>query len=195
MDDYPARDFPYTLYFQGIPMPKWSNCWHFQPVADDSNVEWYVAHVLGRMDHVGNIESEEADIFLIAAQQILLEAIDRKNEFTYDTSLTSDTKETIHAGFISGLQQMIKMAEAEEVVFWTGGYQKDCDALLDALRRFRLGSQHPEYFQPRHRIERHRDKIFHLNGQRKKMRQRLTSLGSDKALKRFIHELKDRPSP
>src|SRR5882724_7891248 len=40
-------DFPWTLYFQGIAMPKWSNCWHFQPVAD-SDVDWYVEQVHGR---------------------------------------------------------------------------------------------------------------------------------------------------
>jgi len=79
-------DFPWTLYFQGIAMPKWSNCWHFQPVAD-SDVDWYVEQVHGRLDHAGEVESEESDIFTIAAQQILLQALDRKDEFIFHLEL------------------------------------------------------------------------------------------------------------
>lgn len=194
MDDYPEADFPYTLYFQGIAMPKWSNCWHFQPVAD-SSVDWYIDQVHGRMDHVGNMESEESDIFLIAAQQVLLQAIDRKDEFVGqpDIGTSSEFMEMIYASFMDGLQQMIRLAEKADVVFWTSGYQKDCDNLLDAMRRFRLGPQHPDYFHPLHRIRRQQDRRFHLNSQRKQMRQRLATVGPDKQLKRFIHELKDRP--
>ncbi|MCX6956504.1 MAG: hypothetical protein NTV51_30595 [Verrucomicrobia bacterium] len=160
----------------------------------DSHVDWYIDQVHGRMDHVGNIESEESDIFLIAAQQVLLQAIDRKDEFVRQSDIgPTDDLVVIYANFLSGLQQMIHLAEKEDVVFWTSRYQKDCDNLVDAIRRFRLGPQHPDYFHPRHRRERQRDKLFHLNWQRKQMRQRLATLGPDKAMKRFIHELKDRP--
>lgn len=80
MDEYPDRDFAWTLYFQGVAMPRWANCWHFQPVAD-SGVDWAVDQVHGRLDHVGVIESEESDTFVIAAQQVLLSMLARKAEF------------------------------------------------------------------------------------------------------------------
>src|SRR5882724_10696201 len=97
---------------------------------------------------------------------------------------SSEERESIYDGLISGLQQMISISEMEEVVFWTSGYQKDCDRLVDALRRFRLGNQHPEYFQPWHRVRRRNDKLSHINYQRKDLRRRLATIGPNKPLKR-----------
>lgn len=188
---YPDSDFPFTFYFQGIAMPKWSNCWHFQPV-DGGDVEWYVDQVHTRIDHVGVIESEESAVFTIAAQQVLLQSIDHKEKFTPHVDFSEKDREAVYQGLLAGLRQMIALAEAEEVVFWTGGYESDRATLVDAVRRFRLGDQHPDYFQPRHRIRRREERLFQLNYQRKELRRRLATIGSDKVLKRFIYELKDR---
>lgn len=189
MSEYPESDFPWQLYFQGITMPKWSNCW--LPV-DDSRVDEYVDRVHGRIDHVGVVESEEADVFLIAAQQMLLQAIDRKQEFMEDPRCSRDEMETVYNGLISGLQEMIAICENEKIVFWISGYESDREKILDALKRFRLGNQHPEYFEPPHIKRQHQDHQFEINCQRKVLRQRLATIGSNKSLKRFIHALKDK---
>lgn len=172
-------------------MPKWSNCWHFLSIAD-SPVDWYVDQVFTRVHHVGVIESEEADIFLIAAQQVLLQLLDPKEEIFFDLGRSQEECATIREGLLSGLQQMIVASEHEEVVFWTSGYDADHKKLVDTLQRFRLGDQHSEYVPPPHRLHRQQETLLHLNSQRKEMRRRLATIGPDKNLKRFIHELKDR---
>lgn len=191
MDEYPEIDFPWTHYFQGVPMPRWSNCWHFLPVAD-SSVDWYLDQVRGRLDHVGTIESEEAAVFAIAAQQVLLNALDRKEEFLREVECPTMEREAVYQGLLSGLQQMIATCDREEVVFWTSGYARDREILVDAIRRFQLGSAHPDYFTPPHRIRRRQEHLLHLNIQRRALRGRSSTAGFDKALKRFLHELGDR---
>jgi hypothetical protein len=191
MDEYPDSDFPWTHYFQGAAMPRWSNCWHFQPVAE-SGVDWYLDQVRGRLDHVGGIESEESEVFAIAAQQVLLSALERKDEFLRELNYPMQEREGIYQGFLSGLQLMIASCDHEEVVFWTSGYEHDGTKLIDAIRRFRLGEAHPEYFRPPHRIRRREERLLHLNMQRTELRRRSSTAGFDKALKRFLHDLKNR---
>jgi len=193
MNEYPEIDYPYTLYFQGIAMPKWSNCWQFQSLSE-GDIEWPLDQVHACIDHCGQIESEERDYFLIAAQQMLLAMIDGRDEFMTDSDQFSVADcQVIYAALIEGLQQMIMIAEREQVVFWIGGYEQDRERLVEAIRRFHLGEQHPDYFVPPHRLRRQRERLFTLNAQRKDLRRRLATIGPHKSLKRFIHELKDRP--
>jgi hypothetical protein len=191
MDEYPDSDFPWTLYFQGVAMPKWANCWYFHPMAD-SSVDWYVDQVHGRLDHVGVIESENSDIFAIVAQQVLLSMLERKEEFIRELDHPPAEREGIYDGLLSGLQRMIVISDDEEVVFWTSGYVRDQEKLIDAMRRFRLGASHPDYFCPPHRIRRRQERLSHLNLQRRKLRGRSATTGLPKAVKRFLHDLDDR---
>lgn len=189
MNEYPKSDFPYTFYFQGRTLPKWSNCWMYQAV-EDSRVDWYLDQVHGRMDHVGVIESEDAEVFLIAAQQVLIEAIDGAGEFG-PTGITDEERAEMYASFLSGLQEMIRLCEGAGVVFWTSGCERDGEMLVEAMRRFELGPSHADYFAPPHRERRRSDRLFELNCQRRELRRRVDGLGRNKVLKRFLHELKD----
>jgi len=193
--DYPDRDFPYTFYFQGIEMPKYSNQWWANPPKGNRH-DQYIDLVYSRIDHVGNIESEEADNFLIVAQEVLLLLLTEKEEdFTVDGIKTPELLKEIRTNLISGYQQMIRIADQEEVIFWTSGYPADLERLNDAIRRFKLGPGHPDYFEPRHRRDRRDSRLSAINWQRGDLRRLLPTLGRNKPLKTWLHNLKDKPNP
>ena len=110
---YPEADFPWTLYFQGEPMPKWSNCWHWQGVAD-SDADWYVDEVHTRMDHTGVVESEESEVFVIAAQQMLLALIDDRDSFSTYPERSIESTRAIYANLVRGIQKMIAIVNEGE---------------------------------------------------------------------------------
>jgi hypothetical protein len=193
MGEYPENDFPWTLYFQGKAMPRWSNCWHFQPVPD-GKYDWYLDRVQTRLHHVGQLESDEAGIFLIAAQEVLIHVIDHKQPFLEGAKDLSDPPESVYESFISGLCAMIQIAETESVVFWTSGYEADDQMVTEAVRRFQLGAAHPDYLVPPHRIAEQTRIESNIEWQRKDLRRRSQQRGVAKELKRFLHDLPKRTS-
>ena len=193
MDEYPDSDFPWTFYFQGLAMPRWSNCWQFQPVPDRS-YDWYLDRVHTRLHHVGKLESEEATIFLVAAQEVLIQAIDHKAAFLDGVRDLADPPETVFDRFISGLGAMIQIAETESVVFWTSGYEADGRNVAEAVRRFRLGPPHPDFIVPPHRITEKAKTETIIEWQRKELRRRSQKRGLKKELKRILHDLPKRTS-
>lgn len=193
MDEYPESDFPWTFYFQGLAMPRWSNCWHFQPVPDGHH-DWYLDRVHTRLHHVGHLESEEAGIYLVAAQEVLIQAIDHKAAFLAGVRDLSDQPETVFDSFISGLCATIKIAETESVVFWTSGYEADGRNVTEAVRRFRLGAQHPDFIVPPHRIAEKAKTETAIEWQRKELRRRSQQRGLARDLKRNLHDLPKRTS-
>jgi hypothetical protein len=193
MPEYPSSEFPWPFYFQELHLPKWSNCWHLLRIPD-TWVDRYVDRVWGRIDHVGNIESEDADVFIIAAQQVLLEAIAQKEEFLRDEDWDRrpEDLQMIYDALLLGLRKTIEAAERTDVVFWTAGHPEDGEAVLEAIRRFQLGPQHVDYLEPPHRVQQKWDVRSKMNHQRKELRRCLAAIGPNKVLKRFIHDLKDR---
>jgi hypothetical protein len=186
MPDYPDTDFPWPLYFHGTKMPKWAAWW---PPVPESDVDWFVDQVHGRIDHVGCVESEESDVFTIAAQQTLLTLIDNPTWVPEIEGAADPERLEIRTQIIRSIQQMIEIAQRHPVVFWGSGYQCDLEAILDAIRRSELSVDHPDYLEPPHRVRRRRDRLFQLNWQRKELCRRLPAIGPDKVLQRFIHEL------
>ncbi len=185
-DDYPDSDFPYTLYFQGVALPRWSNCWCFIKLRE-SPADWFVERVWGRIDHVGVIESEEAGIAIIAAQQVLREMIERPEEcFQFDGASDGAPRirSEVFAGVIGGLRRMIELAESEEVVFWTSGYSADLDRLREAVGKFRTGE-----LTPPHRITWKREIEQEIWNQRRDLRRLAHLTCEEKDLRRFIHQL------
>lgn len=190
-DDYPDSDHPWTFYFQGKAMPKWSNCWHWQTIAE-SRVGSYVDLVITRIDHVGTIESEESENFTIAAQQTLIALIDQKEALSPYPAVSVEETQEIYENLIKGIQEMISISEQHDVVFWTSGYDDDQKMIQDAIARFELGETHADYLEPPHRVRQRNQRLFELNWQRKELRRRIDTIGRDKALKTFLHNLKDK---
>lgn len=185
-DNYPNSDFPYTLFFQGIPMPRWANCWGFVP-ARDSDAEWFVDRVWGRIDHVGIVESEEAGIFTIAAQEMLCKMLAHPDDdcLHYEPEEgKSLSREAIYSGLVGGLRQMIELAESEEVVFWTSGYPRDGEMLREAISKYRAGE-----FTPPHRSQWRHEIETRIWTQRRDLRRLAASRNVEKETRRFIHAL------
>jgi hypothetical protein len=188
-DDYPDSDFPYTLFFQGVAMPQWANCWGFVKLPE-SSADWFVDRIWGRIDHVGIVESEEAGIFTIAAQQVLcamLESPDDCLQYEETAEGAPRLRTPVYAGIIGGLRQMIELAESEEVVFWTSGYVRDADRLREALGKYRAGE-----LTPPHRIKGRQEIEQQIWTQRRELRRLAQSGRAEKEIRRFIHALPQR---
>lgn len=192
--DYPAADFPWTLYFHGVEMPKWSNCWGFLPLPE-KHPDWDAGLVYSRIDHVGQVESEEADTFIVAAQQMLLASVDQYEGFLHRAAaeVPTESLELAYQNLQSGLRQMILLAEKETVVFWAGGYTDAADLAREAVRRFKLGHGSPDYLEPPHRLTRARDRALTIDLQRTLLRRHVSEGGGlDKSMRRFVLELPKR---
>lgn len=188
-DEYPDSDFPYTLFVQGVAMPQWANCWGFVELRE-SQADWFVDRVWPRIDHVGNIESEDAGIFTIAAQRVLCEMLERPDDcLKYeDTSEgTPRLRDGAYAGIIGGLRQMIELAESEEVIFWTSGYARDAERLRNALGKYRSGE-----LIPPHRTKWKAEIEQQIWAQRRELRRLAQSRSAEKEIRRFIHALPPR---
>lgn len=189
-DDYPESDFPYTLFFQGIALPRWANCWGFV-AAPDAEAEWFVDRVWGRIDHVGIVESEEAGIFIIAAQKLLRVMLQNPADclrYAPDKG-ESLSYEVIYAGLVGGLRRMIELAEYEDVVFWTSGYPRDGEMLREAITKYRAGE-----FIPPHRTKWRHEIETMIWTQRRDLRRLAASGNVEKETRRFIHALPSRKS-
>jgi hypothetical protein len=187
-NDYQEADSPWTLYFQGEAMPKWSNCWMWIGVPD-SNMDWYVDQVRGRIDHQG-IESEDSEIFIIAAQQTLIAAIDIRDSFASHPPTRPEEDRKIYANLIEGIFKMIAIAETTDVVFWTSGYDRDKENLQEAISKYQLGETHPDFSPPPHRARRRDELLFNLNWSRKKLRKRIQDGKLEKMFRNHLHNLK-----
>lgn len=184
-------DFPFTLYFQDRVMPKWSNWWIYPSDYNDNieplghDVEWCVKSVISGMQHCCCLNSEESPIFIIAAQRVLLELVRDVPSFEESyhqlASVTriSESLADVYNGVISGLIEMIKIAEQADVVFYSSGYPEDQKVVIEAMRRFSLGDGHLDYLLPLHRAVRQRSDLMCVNRQRKELSTISSSLLSE----------------
>ncbi len=170
-------------------MPQWSNCWGFIKLPE-SPADSFLDRVWSRIDHVGVIESEEAGIFIIAAQQVLCVMLENPDGcLQYDDTEVGvpRLRSQVYDGIIGGLRQMIEVAESEDVVFWTSGYAADAARLRDALAKYRTGELTPPHpTKWRQEIEQQ------IWTQRRDLRRLAQSGRAEKEIRRFIHALPPR---
>ena len=90
MSDYPDADWPYTFYFNGQELPKWSAQWHlcdlgvflngFEDDWDEFISYKHIWQLQCRLDHVGVVESEDPGIFRVCVQEVLLRLIQHRED-------------------------------------------------------------------------------------------------------------------
>ncbi len=161
---YPAHDFPWTHYFNGEPLPRWSNCWHLVPMlsyAEDYMKGWEdelvgFVHLwrLGcRMDHLG-VESEDPEVFrlccLTLCYVLLRHKADIMGELEAEGPKYGGTPLEIFTGVRDGLFAMHRRCLADGIAFWASGYEAGQDALCDAMRRNRLPPSDPDWLEAPH---------------------------------------------
>ncbi len=206
-DAYPDHDFPWTHYFNGEPMPRWSNCWHLVPVfshAEAYMTRWgddlvgvnHLNSIFCKMDHIGP-ESEDPEVFRICCLSLAFVLVRHEAEILQDLetegSQYGGTPMEIFTGVRDGVFAMHRRCLTDGVAFWASGYEADREALLEAMRRSRLPPDDPDWLEPPH-LERQR---LHTNCRLSSIRSDILSLlGTrvySKDVRRLIHGLPKQP--
>jgi hypothetical protein len=202
MLEHNQKDFPWTFYFNGMPMPKWGAQWpsfreerHGNWDADVGPRDFYIIRC--KIDHVGKVESASPHVFLYAVQELLcllvteregvLELI-RHNIQCSEVYSGVNPLEVYH-GLMEAAFEMRALTQRDGVAFWTSGYQSDQMQLMEAMRRAALPPSNPEFVAAPHVKNRQADlqrlwkqqvKILHAaasaGGVPKELRKRLLEL-------------------
>jgi hypothetical protein len=165
--NYPQSDWPFTFFFNDIEMPRFTAQWSMMGLLELPNgfseepsdaVSRYTASTLQcRIDHVGIIESEDPDIFLVVAQELLLALL--RNREAALANISAGCKhssvevepEALYADVKTALFAMIRSVRESGHAFWTSGYQEDRNLLADFIARTLLPQGHLNYRVPPHR--------------------------------------------
>jgi hypothetical protein len=155
---YPAKDFPYTFYFNGMSLPRWAQCWYATNLLDlsaDALKSWGPSNfdeadtLTGRLDHVGIVESADPLRFRNIAMQFAVTTLAQRDSVVHSiepyTIEFQATTEDVFAGIQEGLWHMIELVSRDRVAFWTVGYEADCILIAEAIRRHRLATDHPDF--------------------------------------------------
>ena len=156
--------FPGTLYFNGIAMPQWAQCWVScgllelaQPVMKswDERITSQDLWILWcRMDHTGVAESEDPVRFRVLGLLLLqLVLVHKQAVLSSLLPLASEygaPLEEIQQGVVDGLFQMTQLAAEQRIAFWTTGEESDRQMLLETIRRCRLPVGDPQHLEAPH---------------------------------------------
>jgi hypothetical protein len=197
------QDWPWTLYFNGFPMPKWSNCWNLcglssaatalfesqHAVCDDR----YFTRTADKMDLAHSVESEDVECFRIcclAMMVVLLRhqttAIATLSPYATDTGTPA---KTIFDGLRDGLAEIHRLSVRDNFAIWTVGYEADLASLNEVLRRLRLPAGDPDRVEEPHVCARRREVSDRVRSLRSSLVDVLSAEHQPKEIRRFIHEL------
>ena len=199
---YPESDFPWSLHFNGVPMPRWANCWHLVPLLERAEVfmsDWDLigyAHLWRlhcRIDHVGGVESADPDVFRICSLALSFLMV-RDEAAILDELSTSDylyggTPQELYSGVRDGLFAMHQLCTADGIAFWSAGYDTDHLLLTEAIRRHRLPQSDPEWLEAPHMSTDRFEKECRIRYLRGDLISLIGTRPIPKSVRRFIHEL------
>ncbi len=199
---YPDGDFPWTFYFNAVPLPKWSQCWPASALvlARADMATWNERITSGdlfilecKIDHVGVIESEDPLRFKVLGLELLHVLLANKDAITASISPEgnrgSASPQAIYSAVVEGLVQMIDRAAADQIALWTVGYEADRLALAEAMRRCKLPPDHPEHRTPPHVERDNHEATFRLDWTRKLMLQAASGQAFPKSVRGLLQRL------
>jgi hypothetical protein len=200
---YPDDDFPWTMYFNGHPMPRWANCWHLIPIlgrAEDLMREWSCTadfkrlwSLSRRIDHCGAAESEDPEIFRVCCTTLIyLMLRDEQailDEMTRDGASRASASVEIFTGVRDGLFAMNHRCREDGFAFWGSGYEADREFLCEYIRRYRLPQGHPDWVEPPHMGKFRRENLWQVDSMRRDIVALLGTRPLPKEVRRLIHEL------
>jgi len=198
--DYPESDFPYTFYFNGEPLPKWSACWMMARVLEFLDTADYWSERLSyeriwdiycRIDHVGGPESADPEIFLFTIQEILLVLLKKRSRVLRKLNMFKKDAppEEIYQNLVAAAFRMRELVLEQNRAFWLSGYPADQARLLDTMRCCALPVDHPEYRLAPHLSHYRSDMDFDLGLQLKEFHRLAQSSRLDKTLRTKLHQL------
>ncbi|MBX3740612.1 MAG: hypothetical protein KF712_06450 [Akkermansiaceae bacterium] len=158
--------WPPPFYFNGVRMPKWSACWHlcnFGDLTKGYRDKWdefiglkHLWHLECRMGHEDVVESEDADIFRVCAQEALRLLVNFRELVVSNIEISIDEAppETVFQDLLEGTAAMIGLCSRDGIVFWTSGGPEALATLEDTMRDCAPPVMDPERAAPHHRQRR-----------------------------------------
>jgi hypothetical protein len=191
------EDFPWTFYFNGEVMPKWGACWMLANVAgllkvDDDLNEYFtereVFNIYCKIDHVGNAESADPDVFIFAIQEILCLLIGQKKKVFAQLDKHRALEE-IYSGLIEAALKMRFLTIDQHRAFWTSGNDADREYLVERMRCSQLPPEDPHFKAPPHFVERQSELCLVKKDQIRQFQRLAQSSKVDLELKLTVNEL------
>ncbi|NOS72273.1 MAG: hypothetical protein HOP33_20400 [Verrucomicrobia bacterium] len=150
-NEYPDKDYPYNFYFNGELMPKWGASWSLADIwgfldtqGDEFHRDVWVLYC--RIDHVGVVESADADLFVCAIQEVLhILLSQREKVFTKLAEQSYGDPNEIYTGLIDAAFRMRELTISCKHALWTSGYECDQPRLVEIIRRCHLPKDSPEF--------------------------------------------------
>lgn len=201
MSDYPDADWPYTFYFNGCELPKWSAQWHLCDLGGVLNGfkdDWdefigyqHIWQLQCRLDHVGGVESEDPGIFRVCVQEVLLQLIQHRGEIMkrLPASTSRASAKEVFDDLVEGAARMLVLCAQERRAFWTSGDA----AAQERLKEFMSGCPNeetrPESVVPPHVSQRRMEMESRAVFQLKALRALAQSGALEKRLRQIVNQL------
>jgi hypothetical protein len=205
MSDYPDADWPYTFYFNGHELPKWSAQWHLcdrRTFLNGFEDDWdefigckHIRHLQCRLDHVGVVESEDPGIFRVCVQEVLLRLIRHREEVLKSMRVSTssgDSPEKIFHGLVEGAARMLELCAQERRAFWTSGYAADQAQLKEFMSGCPNEETRADSVVPPHVSQRRSELESRAGFQLKALRALAQSGTLEKRLRQIVNQLPDR---
>jgi hypothetical protein len=205
MSNYPDEDWPYSFYFNGHLLPKWSAQWHLCDLGSFLNGfqdEWdefigykHIWHLQCRLNHVGSIESEDPAIFRVCVREVLLQLMRNNGEVLERLRMLPslrDSPEKIFHGLVEGAARMLELCRQEGRAFWTSGYPADQEFLREFMSGWTKEEARPNSLVPPHVLQRRRELESRAGFQLKALRTLAQSGTLEKRLRQIVNQLPDR---
>jgi len=203
MSNYPDSDYPWTFYFNGVAMPRWSQCWRLSKLLElsRSSIEKWGERIAYRdlwllecrIDHVGVVESEDAMRFQVLGLHLLNTLLNQERDVLASLkdppSSAGISHQDVYAGIRDGLFEMVKSAGREHLAFWTTGYEADRVALVEIMRRHSLPPGNPDFLEASHVARERREAESRYDSLRKELIAKIHKSTLFKELRTRIHEL------
>jgi hypothetical protein len=195
-DEYPEKDFPWNFYFNGEVMPKWGACWGMARVAsflqperdadqDVGHRDIYITYC--QIDHVGIVESADADVLIYAVQEVLHIFLSQRDSIL---ATLGEQPLDVYSGLVEAALRMRELAAARRCAFWTSGYEADRVRLMEVMRRCQLPSGSPEFTLPPHVQRLRRELQCAREEQVRRLHQLAQSGLFDKDMRRRLNEIR-----
>lgn len=132
---YPEADWPFTFYFNGEALPKWSACWpssllnkHLRDEDDGYDVcDRDVELISHKIDHVGIVESAPPAVFIFSIQRVLMLLLEHEDDASASITMFQGSPDPVEVrqGLIDGCFRMREFVQRDRVALWTSGYEAD----------------------------------------------------------------------
>lgn len=195
-DEYPEQDYPLNFYFNGERLPKWGASWSLAQLPDFLNDQEDDFHrdVWGlycRIDHVGVIESADAEFFICAIQEVLhILLSQRELVFTKLASQSHGNPDEIYTGLVGAAFRMRELTITSKYALWTSGYETDQQELIEAVRCCHLPKESPEFMQLPHLRQMQSRLETQHQWQIRQLHQLAQSGKLDKSLRKKLYEMR-----